>query len=188
MKSFKNSVLALAVIGMLSLFQTTHAQCSHSSASKGGGSNYNSNAGSGHQSNVVDLALDSESLSTLVAALKAGGLVGTLQGDGPYTVFAPTNEAFEALPKGTLESLLKPENKQQLVDILTYHVVPGKIYSTDLSDGQKANTVQGKAVKVDLNDVGVKINDAYVLKADIKASNGVIHIIDQVILPPASHH
>lgn len=186
MKSLKISVLALAVFGMLSLFQNVNAQCSHSSASKGSSTNYSSHAGSGvEHMDIVGLAVNSESLSTLVAALKAGGLVSTLQGDGPFTVFAPTNEAFEALPEGTLASLLKPENKQTLVDILTYHVVPGKIMSTDLKDGQHAKTVQGKSVMVDLNEVGVKINEAYVLKADIGASNGVVHVIDRVILPPS---
>ena len=136
--------------------------------------------------NIVELAVGSESLSTLVAAVKAGGLVETLSGEGPFTVFAPTNEAFAALPAGTLESLLKPENKDQLISILTYHVVSGKVMSSDLSDGQKASTVQGADIIIDLKD-GVKINDANVVGADVKASNGVVHIIDKVILPPASN-
>ncbi len=134
--------------------------------------------------NIVELAVGTESLSTLVTAVKAAGLVETLTGDGPFTVFAPTNEAFAALPDGTLESLLKPENKQQLIDVLTYHVVGAKVMSTDLSNGMTAATVQGENIKVDLSN-GVKINEANVTAADIKASNGVVHVIDKVILPPS---
>lgn len=133
---------------------------------------------------IVSLAVGNENLSTLVAAVKAAGLVETLQGDGPFTVFAPTNDAFAALPEGTVENLLKPENKDQLIAVLTYHVVSGKVYSTDLSDGQKAATVQGSDIKVSLSDKGAKINDAGVIAADVKASNGVVHVIDKVILPP----
>lgn len=134
--------------------------------------------------NIVELAVGSESLSTLVAAVKAAGLVETLSGEGPFTVFAPTNEAFAALPEGTLESLLKPENKDKLVAILTYHVVGSKVMSTDLTNGMEAVTVQGEKIKVDLTS-GVKINNATVTTADVKASNGVVHIIDTVILPPS---
>ena len=133
---------------------------------------------------IVALAVETEFLSTLVAAVQAGGLVETLQGEGPFTVFAPTNEAFAALPEGTLESLLLPENKDQLVAILTYHVVAGKVMSTDLSDGMTAGTVNGAEISVSLAD-GVQINEANVTAADIEASNGVVHVIDQVILPPA---
>lgn len=136
-----------------------------------------------HHNNIVKLASDTDNLSTLVSAVKAAGLVETLQGDGPFTVFAPTNEAFSKLPEGTLESLLKPENKDQLVKILTYHVVSGEVMSTDLSDGMTAETVEGSTITVDLSN-GVKINNANVVKADIKASNGVVHIIDSVIMPP----
>lgn len=134
--------------------------------------------------NIVELAVGSESLSTLVAAVKAAGLVETLSGEGSFTVFAPTNEAFAALPEGTLESLLKPENKDKLVAILTYHVVGSTVLSTDLKDKMEAATVQGEKVKVDLSN-GVKINNATVTAADVKASNGVVHIIDKVILPPS---
>lgn len=134
---------------------------------------------------IVDLAVGNDNLKTLVAAVKAGGLVDVLKGDGPFTVFAPTDEAFAALPKGTLESLLKPENKDKLVAILTYHVVSGKVMSTDLSNGQKAATVQGGNVNVSINNAGVKINDAKVIAADVKAKNGVVHVIDKVILPPS---
>jgi uncharacterized surface protein with fasciclin (FAS1) repeats len=134
---------------------------------------------------IVDLAISQETLSTLVAAVKAAGLVETLKGTGPFTVFAPTNDAFKALPAGTLESLLKPENKQQLADILTYHVVSGKVMSTDLKDGMKAKTVQGGEVKIGVSKDGVSVNEAKVIKADVNASNGVVHVIDKVILPPA---
>jgi uncharacterized surface protein with fasciclin (FAS1) repeats len=133
---------------------------------------------------IVALAMETESLSTLVSAVKAGGLVETLQGDGPFTVFAPTNEAFAALPEGTLEDLLKPENKEKLAAILTYHVVAGKVMSTDLSDGMKAKTVNGAEVTITTAD-GAKVNDANVVSADVAASNGVVHLIDAVIMPPA---
>ncbi|MFT7148738.1 MAG: putative surface protein with fasciclin (FAS1) repeats [Nonlabens sp.] len=134
---------------------------------------------------IVDLAVETESLSTLVAALTAADLVTTMQSDGPFTVFAPTNEAFAALPAGTLEMLLKPENKDMLVSILTYHVVSGKVMSTDLSDGMKAATVNGAEVTITTAG-GAKVNGANVVAADIVASNGVVHVIDAVILPPSN--
>ncbi|MEM9326670.1 MAG: fasciclin domain-containing protein [Bacteroidota bacterium] len=138
----------------------------------------------GQDKNIVELAVGTESLSTLVAAVKAGGLVETLSGNGPFTVFAPTNDAFNNLPDGVLESLLKPENKDKLVAILTYHVVSGTVKSTDLQNGMTAKTVQGDEIKVDLSS-GAKINDATVAAADIMANNGVVHVIDKVILPPS---
>ena len=134
--------------------------------------------------NIVELAVGTDILSSLVAAVKAGDLVETLQSDGPFTVFAPTNEAFNKLPEGTLENLLKPENKDQLVAILTYHVVPGKVMSGDLSDGLNSATVNGADVVFKVNDTGVSVNQAKVIKADVQANNGVVHVIDQVILPP----
>ncbi|WNB16833.1 fasciclin domain-containing protein [Marivirga arenosa] len=134
--------------------------------------------------NIVELAVGTESLSTLVTAVKAAGLVETLSGAGPFTVFAPTNAAFEALPDGVLESLLKPENKDQLVAVLTYHVIGAKVMSTDLKEGQKAKTVQGEEVSISLKG-GATVSGANVAKADIKASNGVVHVIDAVILPPS---
>jgi len=145
----------------------------------------NANAKAQMMKDIVGLAVGNENLSTLVAAVKAGGLVETLQGDGPFTVFAPTNEAFAALPEGTLEMLLKPENKDKLVAILTYHVVAGKVMSSDLSNGQKAKTVQGEEVSVDISGGAVRISGAKVVAADVEASNGVVHVIDQVILPPS---
>lgn len=136
----------------------------------------------GHSKDIVDTAVDAGSFETLVAAVQAAGLVDTLKGDGPFTVFAPTDEAFAALPEGTVESLLMPENKDQLVAILTYHVVPGKVMSTDLMDDMEAETVQGSSVTIDLDD-GVMVENATVTTADIETSNGVIHVIDTVILP-----
>ncbi|MEM1074379.1 MAG: fasciclin domain-containing protein [Pseudomonadota bacterium] len=137
----------------------------------------------GGKKDIVDTASSAGTFSTLVAAVSAAYLVDTLKGDGPFTVFAPTDEAFAALPEGTVETLLKPENKDQLVAILTYHVVPGKVMSTDLSDDMTATTVQGSDITIDLDD-GVAVNDASVVTADIETSNGVIHVIDAVILPP----
>merc|ERR1711998_158705 len=136
------------------------------------------------EKNIVELAQSVDDLSTLVAAVVAGDLVETLSSPGPFTVFAPLNSAFAALPEGTLDSLLKPDNKDQLVDILTYHVVGAKALSTDLSDGQTITTVEGKDVTVSIGD-SVKINDATVVKADVMASNGVVHVVDGVLLPPA---
>lgn len=131
---------------------------------------------------IVDTAAEAGTFETLLAAATAAGLVDTLKGDGPFTVFAPTDAAFAALPEGTVESLLLDENKEQLIAILTYHVVPGKVMSTDLSDDMTAATVQGSDIMIDL-DNGVMVNQATVVAADIEASNGVIHVIDQVILP-----
>ncbi|UWQ61449.1 fasciclin domain-containing protein [Leisingera caerulea] len=131
---------------------------------------------------IVGTAAAAGQFETLTAALTAADLVGTLQGDGPFTVFAPTDEAFAALPEGTVETLLKPENRAQLTEILTYHVVPGKVMSSDMSDGMTAETVMGKEITVSM-DGGVKINDATVTTADVEASNGVIHVIDAVMLP-----
>lgn len=131
---------------------------------------------------IVEIAASSDSFKTLTAALKAAGLVEVLSGKGPFTVFAPTDEAFAALPKGTLENLLKPENKATLVKILTYHVVSGKVLSTDLKSG-KVPTVEGRDVTIKVGKA-VTVNNAQVVKADIKASNGVIHVIDKVLLPP----
>ncbi|PRY21735.1 putative surface protein with fasciclin (FAS1) repeats [Aliiruegeria haliotis] len=137
----------------------------------------------GHSKDIVDTAIGDGSFDTLVAAVSAAGLVDTLKGDGPFTVFAPTDEAFAALPAGTVEDLLKPENKDQLVEILTYHVVPAKVMADDVA-GQtvSARTVNGEKLLVD-GRKGVMINEAEVVQADIMASNGIIHVVDKVILP-----
>lgn len=133
---------------------------------------------------IVDTAVSAGQFKTLVAAVKAAGLVDTLKGKGPFTVFAPTDAAFAALPAGTVETLLKPENKARLVSILTYHVIPGKVMSGDIAGKEMmVATVEGQKVDVDARQ-GVKVNGAHVVSADIVASNGVIHVIDKVILPP----
>ena len=132
---------------------------------------------------IVDVAAGNPNLSTLVAAVKAAGLVKTLKGKGPFTVFAPTDAAFARLPKGTLQSLLRPQNKQKLTQILTYHVVPGKIASSSIA-GKRTSvaTVQGGRLAVDGRH-GVRINTARVTSADVAASNGVVHVINRVLLP-----
>jgi uncharacterized surface protein with fasciclin (FAS1) repeats len=135
------------------------------------------------EADIVDTAVAAGNFTTLVAAVQAAGLVDTLKGAGPFTVFAPTDAAFAALPAGTVENLLLPENKDQLAAVLTYHVVPGKVMSTDLSEGMKATTVQGGEVTITL-DGGPKVNGATISTADIETTNGVIHVIDSVILPP----
>ena len=132
--------------------------------------------------NIVDTAVSAGNFNTLVAAVKAADLVETLNGTGPFTVFAPTDEAFAALPAGTVDDLLKPENKAKLAEILTYHVVAGKVMSADLSDGMTPATVNGKLVTIH-TEGGVKVNEATVSTADIDADNGVIHVIDAVLLP-----
>ena len=134
---------------------------------------------------IVDTAVGAGSFKTLVAAVQAAGLVETLKGAGPFTVFAPTDEAFAKLPAGTVESLLKPENKEKLVAVLTYHVVPGKVMAADVVKLTEAPTVQGSKAKVKVVDGAVMIDNAKVVKTDIETSNGVIHVIDAVILPPA---
>lgn len=133
--------------------------------------------------NVVDVAAANGSFKTLTAALKAAGLDKALASEGPFTIFAPTDEAFAALPEGTVEELLKPENLDTLVQILSYHVVPGENTSKTLKSGE-AETLEGAAVEVKVSSNGVMVNDANVVKADIPASNGVIHVIDKVIMPP----
>jgi uncharacterized surface protein with fasciclin (FAS1) repeats len=138
------------------------------------------------EKDIVDTAATAGQFKTLAAALGAADLVDTLKGSGPFTVFAPTDEAFAKLPAGTVENLLKPENKEQLVAILTYHVVPGKVMAADVVKLQEAKTVNGKMVDIQTKGDAVMVNDAKVTATDIGASNGVIHIIDAVILPPKS--
>lgn len=135
-----------------------------------------------HEKTIVEVAAGNEDFSTLVAAVTAAGLVETLSGEGPFTVFAPTNAAFAKLPEGTVEDLLKPENKEKLVSILTYHVVAGKVMAADVST-MMAKTVQGSEAFVKVEDGAVTIDDAKVVTTDIEASNGVIHVIDSVIMP-----
>ena len=135
------------------------------------------------QKDIVDTAVGAGSFKTLAAALKAAGLVDTLKGSGPFTVFAPTDEAFAKLPAGTVEELLKPENKAKLTAILTYHVVPGKVMASQVTSLKEAKTVNGKAMKISTTGGSVMVDGARVVKTDITATNGVIHVIDTVILP-----
>ncbi len=132
---------------------------------------------------IVDVAASNPDFSTLVAAVKAAGLVDALKGDGPITVFAPSNAAFEKLPAGTVENLLKPENKDQLVAVLTYHVVPGKVKASDVVNVDSATSLQGQDITVTVEGQTVMVDEAQVVATDIEASNGIIHVIDTVILP-----
>lgn len=132
---------------------------------------------------IVDVAVAAGQFNTLAAALDAAGLVDTLKGDGPFTVFAPTDDAFAKLPEGTVETLLKPENKDQLIAVLTYHVVPGAVKAGDVVKLDTATTVNGADVSIEVVDGSVRVDDATVVATDIAASNGIIHVIDSVILP-----
>ena len=161
MRSFRN-LLAAGAIAVSSLVATSQA----------------------FAADIVDTAVGAGSFKTLVAAVQAAGLVDTLKGAGPFTLFAPSDEAFAKLPAGTVEDLLKPENKDKLVAILTYHVVPGKVMAADVAGKETmAKSVQGGEIKVNGTN-GVMVNDAKVVQADIVADNGVIHVIDAVIMPP----
>ena len=135
----------------------------------------------GHMKNLVETAAGNDAFKTLVAAVKAAGLVETLAGKGPFTVFAPTNEAFAKLPEGTVESLLKPENKDKLISILTYHVIPGKVMSKDIKPSQMVKTVNGQQVSIKLSYGKVSVDGANVTATDVEADNGVIHVIDSAI-------
>ena len=137
--------------------------------------------GGGYKKDIVDTAVEAGSFETLVAAIQAAGLVETLKGEGPFTVFAPTDEAFAKLPEGTVEALLK--DKDKLIAILTYHVVAGRVMAADVVNLSSAKTVEGQEVKIMVNGGSVMINDANVTKTDIETSNGVIHVIDTVLLP-----
>ncbi len=184
---------AIAILGLVgvsaSLGLPAVANLSQKSSSQGvvnqplqiAGSHPHSHSDS-HSKDIVATAVEAGKFNTLAAALEAAGLVETLQEEGPFTVFAPTDDAFAALPEGTLQELLLPENKDQLIKILTYHVVAGKVMSGDLESG-KVKTVEGSEVKVKVSKTGVNVNNATVVKADVPASNGIIHVIDTVILP-----
>ncbi len=141
------------------------------------------NAGDFHKKDIVDTAVKAGSFNTLVAAIKAADLVDTLKGEGPFTVFAPNDAAFDKLPPGTLENLLKPENKEKLQAILTYHVVPGKVMAKDVVMLETAKTANGQNLSVGKSADGVMIDNAKIVKTDILCSNGVIHVIDTVVLP-----
>ena len=169
MPSIKKLASALLLTGALALSSTVAISGGHNSK------------------DIVETAVANEQFSTLVAAVTAAGLVDTLKSDGPFTVFAPTNEAFAKLPAGTVENLLKPENKDKLIAVLTYHVVPGKVMSADFTGKEMSvKTVQGTKVAIDATRHGfefVNVDDAIVTSVDIETSNGVIHVIDTVIIP-----
>jgi uncharacterized surface protein with fasciclin (FAS1) repeats len=137
----------------------------------------------GDKQDIVATAVGNGNFKTLAAALKAAGLVGTLQGDGPFTVFAPTDAAFSKLPEGTVEELLKPENKQKLIAVLTYHVVPGKVMAETAVTLDAAETVNGASLALQVKQGKLMVDNATVVMADVEASNGVIHVIDEVVLP-----
>ncbi len=139
---------------------------------------------SAQEKDIVDTAVEAGSFKTLATALQAAGLVETLKGPGPFTVFAPTDDAFAKLPKGTLDDLLKPENKEKLASILTYHVVPGKVMAADVAKVKKTKTVEGSEITIKTKGQKVMVDKANIVQADIMASNGVIHVIDAVIMPP----
>jgi uncharacterized surface protein with fasciclin (FAS1) repeats len=141
-------------------------------------------AAGAQEKDIVDTAVAAGSFKTLATALQSAGLVETLKGPGPFTVFAPTDDAFAKLPKGTLEDLLKPQNKEKLAAILTYHVVPDKVMAADVVKMKKAKTVEGSDITIKTKGEKVMVNNANVIKTDIMASNGVIHVIDTVIMPP----
>ena len=170
MYKLATTTIAAAVIGLTTM--TASAHCGGCAGDK-----------KPHKHDIVDTAVKAGSFNTLVAAVKAAGLVDALKGEGPLTVFAPTDEAFSKLPKGTVESLLKPENKEKLVAILTYHVVSGKVLAKDVVKLSSAKTLQGQSVAIKVDGKSVKIDGATVAKTDIETSNGVIHVIDSVILP-----
>jgi uncharacterized surface protein with fasciclin (FAS1) repeats len=173
MKVLRKSVLVAAALAAL----LTLSACSSDSDTASESMTEETTVGT-----IVDVAAGDESFSTLVAAVTAAGLVETLSGTGPFTVFAPTNDAFAALPAGVLDALLLPENKAVLTQILTYHVVSGMVMAADVTDGDVA-TVEGQTIKLSTTE-GVTVNGALVVAADVAASNGVIHAIDAVILPP----
>jgi len=135
------------------------------------------------EKDIIDTAVKAGKFKTLAAAVKAAGLVETLKSEGPFTVFAPTDEAFSKLPKGTIKKLLKPKNKEKLTSILTYHVVPGKVMAKDVVKLEEAKTVQGSKIDIQVSGGKVMVDGATVVKTDIKCSNGVIHVIDAVIMP-----
>ncbi len=171
MSTFARKFSTITVAGIAALFATVALAGHHGGAKEM------------MKKDIVDTAVAAGDFTTLAAALDAAGLVDTLKGDGPFTVFAPTDAAFAALPEGTVESLLKPENKDQLVAVLTYHVVPGAVKAGDVVKLDSAKTVNGESVTIEASDAGVKVDNANVIATDIEASNGVIHVIDAVILP-----
>ena len=175
--------IATALALTLALSVSAYAGTCKSQAQASKQSHATQNVAAKKPADIVDTAVAAGTFTTLAAALEAGDLVGTLKADGPYTVFAPTDEAFAKLPDGTVEMLLLPENKDKLVAILTYHVVPGKVTAGEVVTMQSAPTANGSDLAIRVVDESVFINDSRVVATDIKASNGVIHVVDSVILP-----
>jgi uncharacterized surface protein with fasciclin (FAS1) repeats len=175
MKHMKSILLICSLIAAPMIAQAHCGACGADHAKK----SYDKKA----KADIVDTAVAAGSFNTLATALQAAGLVETLKGEGPFTVFAPTDEAFAKLPAGTVEDLLKPENKDKLVAVLTYHVVAGKVKAKDVVKLTSADTVQGSSVDIKVKGDTVYVDNAKVVKTDIKASNGIIHVIDSVILP-----
>jgi uncharacterized surface protein with fasciclin (FAS1) repeats len=180
MKTIISIIALVSVIAPLSASACSNCGCTPSPKEHTHDNKSHSHAKT--KADIVDVAVSTGKFNTLVAAVKAAGLVDVLKGDGPFTVFAPTDDAFAALPEGTVESLLKPENKDKLVAILTYHVVPAKVMAADVKT-MAAPTVNGQTANVVVKDGKVTIEGANVIATDVKASNGVIHVIDQVIMP-----
>lgn len=183
MKKLKMSAMALAMVSLVACGGGETETTSMDTATTPAVDTTMTPAAPAAPATVVDIAVGSPDHSTLVAAVTAAGLAETLSGTGPFTVFAPTNAAFAALPAGTLDDLLKPENKAKLASILTFHVVAGAVKSTDLTDGMKAKTVNGEEVTINVKEGKVTVNGANVTTADLVAGNGVVHVIDAVILP-----
>ncbi|MFO0555729.1 MAG: fasciclin domain-containing protein [Polyangiaceae bacterium] len=179
-----NTFARLSLAAVLALSAATTMGCASSEKKESATGN---DAKETEKKDIVDTAAGAGKFNTLVAAIKAAGLVDTLKGKGPFTVFAPTDEAFAKLPAGTVDNLLKPENKDKLIAVLTYHVVAGKVMASDVAgmDGKTAKTVQGGDIKISASGGNVQINDAKVVTTDIECENGVIHVIDTVILPPS---
>jgi len=169
-------MIRLAIIGIIMLSMPTAILAGNYGSST-------SKAADMASTDIVDTAVAAGSFTTLVTALQAADLVDTLKGPGPFTVFAPTDEAFAKLPAGTVEDLLKPENKSKLQAILTYHVVPGKVMSSDAAMLTTAKTVNGQSFRISNSDSGLMVDQAHITQADIVTSNGVIHVIDEVIIP-----
>lgn len=177
-----NLVAGLTAVMALVVASTAYADCGSCGSCQSSGAS-SCSQGEEKEKDIVDTAVAAGKFKTLAVALTEAELVETLKGKGPFTVFAPTDKAFAKLPDGTIKALLKPENREKLTAILTYHVVPGKVLAADVVELEKAKTVQGSEVKVRVEDGKVFINDSQVVKTDISAKNGVIHVIDAVLLP-----
>jgi uncharacterized surface protein with fasciclin (FAS1) repeats len=167
----RNAICSFVVVALVAAFASPFALAGDCPSCKGA------------KKDIVDTAVGAGSFKTLVTAVSKAGLVDTLKGEGPFTVFAPTDEAFAKLPAGTVEELIKPENRDKLTAILTYHVVPGKVLAKDVVKLSEAETAQGSKVNIKVDDGKVYVDNAQVVKTDIMTSNGVIHVIDSVILP-----